>query len=219
MLLGIMLQGSSSLKSKMPNKVLAARDGDDEAEKDLALKYQGLLSHINATPLFYALRGLDNYETEKADRLVIIDFSLPSNVERFFVVNPQSGKLLYKKHVAHGMESGGLYATNFSNKKGSHKSSLGFYKIAETYIGKHGLSVRLDGLQPGLNASARERAVVIHQADYVDPDFLSQNGQLGRSWGCPALPTADYEDIVSEIANGALLLIYHPQLVGNAKVM
>lgn len=173
---------------------------------------KSLANQINYSALTEAFKGIDQYQGIKKDRLIVIDFSLPSTQERFYLVNPQTGELLYKKHVAHGQNSGGLYAKYFSNKNSSHQSSLGFYKTAETYYGKHGYSLRLDGLQEGVNNAARSRAIVIHQADYVSNDFIAKNGRLGRSWGCPALPADDYEEIINEIKGGALVFIYHPSL-------
>lgn len=168
---------------------------------------------ISLDALQLAWDGYRAFENEiRPDRLIIIDYSLPSTEERFFVINPQTKELLYKKLVAHGQGSGALYAKDFSNTNGSHQSSLGFLKTAETYQGKHGYSLRLDGLQPGLNSAARERAVVIHKADYVSSQFIDQNGYLGRSWGCPALPADQYENIVSDIKGGTLIFIYHAQL-------
>ena len=172
-----------------------------------------LSKQINMPALAYAFEGYEALEgTVKSDRMIIIDFTLPSTKERFFVINPQTGEILYKKLVAHGQGTGDLFAKKFSNKNGSHQSSLGFYKTAETYSGKHGLSLRLDGLERGLNSAARDRAIVIHAADYVSEEFITQNGYLGRSWGCPALPAEDYEEIINEIAAGTLLLIYHSNL-------
>ena len=183
----------------------------NEPKKELA--FAELSSTITLDALQLAWEGYQSFKNEiRPDRLIIIDFSLPSTEERFFVINPQTGELLFKKLVAHGQGSGELYATDFSNKEGSHQSSLGFLKTAETYSGKHGYSLRLDGLQSGLNSAARERAVVIHQADYVSQRFIHQNGYLGRSWGCPALPADEYDRVISNIEGGTLILIYHPQL-------
>ncbi len=195
---------------------------EDEALSDIDVTayketIEQLGAHINLSALTYGLKGLNKYGNIKKDRLIIIDFSLPSTQERFFLIDPQTGKILYKKYVAHGQNSGELYAQHFSNKKGSHMSSLGFYKTAETYSGKHGYSLRLDGLQRGLNHAARSRAVVIHQADYVSRTFMQQNGYLGRSWGCPALPSEDYEDVIAEIKEGTLMLIYHPSLAQDSR--
>ncbi len=185
-------------------------DGDDAVSTAPIVK--SLAAQVNYAALSGAFEGLSSYTGVRKDRLIIIDFSLPSTKERFYLINPQTGELLYKKHVAHGQNTGGLYARNFSNKNGSHQSSLGFYKTAETYYGKHGYSLRLDGLQNGLNHAARNRAIVIHQADYVSTDFIAKHGRLGRSWGCPALPADDYEKIIDEIKGGALVFIYHPSL-------
>jgi len=172
-----------------------------------------LSKHIKMPALEYAFEGYEAFEgSVKSDRMIIIDFTLPSTEERFFVINPQTGEILFKKLVAHGQGTGDLFAQKFSNKNGSHQSSLGFFKTAETYAGKHGLSLRLDGLERGLNSAARDRAIVIHAADYVSEAFIAQNGYLGRSWGCPALPAEDYEEIINEIAAGTLLLIYHSNL-------
>jgi hypothetical protein len=187
-------------------------DGDNDASSAPAPAVKSLASQVNYSALTAAFTGMAEYEGVKTDRLIIIDFSLPSTEERFFLVNPKTGELLYKKHVAHGQNSGGLYAKYFSNKNGSHQSSLGFYKTAETYYGKHGYSLRLDGLQKGINHTARTRAIVIHQADYVSSDFIAENGRLGRSWGCPALPADDYEKIINEVKGGTLVFIYHPSL-------
>jgi len=195
---------------------LTTNTSDGNASTELALAQ--FSSFLPTEALKLAWEGFQAFQSEvRADRLVIIDFSLPSTQERFFVLNPQTGEVLYKKLVAHGQGSGDLYARTFSNQNGSHQSSLGFLKTAETYTGKHGYSLRLDGLQPGLNSAARERAVVIHQADYVSAQFAAQNGYLGRSWGCPALPADDYENIISDIQGGTLILIYHPQLSSVSK--
>ena len=211
-----MITPDNDIISKDPfvEKEVVVENGN--AEHNIVKKLSGT---INSKALSFALLGMQNFKNIKQDRLIIIDFSLPSTEKRFFVINPKTGELVFKTYVAHGQGSGTLYATAFSNKNGSHMSSLGFFKTAETYSGKHGHSLRLDGLQPGLNSAARERAVVIHQADYVSKAFIDQNGYLGRSWGCPALPSADYNRIIKEISNGTLLLIYHPDLENATAVL
>lgn len=141
--------------------------------------------------------------------LTIADMSLSANEERLYVIDVKQQKILFHTFVAHGMESGEEYATKFSNIESSHQTSLGFYKISETYDGKHGLSIRLDGLEKSNNL-ARDRAIVIHQADYVSREFIARNGRLGRSFGCPALPEENYEDIVNTIKDGSCLFIYYP---------
>lgn len=141
--------------------------------------------------------------------LTIADMSVSANEKRFYVIDVKQQKVLYHTLVAHGQESGEEYACKFSNIESSHQTSLGFYKISETYDGKHGLSIRLDGLEKSNNL-ARERAIVIHQADYVSREFIARNGRLGRSFGCPALPEENYEDIVNTIKGGSCLFIYYP---------
>lgn len=142
--------------------------------------------------------------------LTVIDMSISANRNRFFLIDVENKKIIHKSIVAHGRNSGGEYAKYFSNKIGSFKSSIGFYRTAETYQGKHGLSLRLDGLEYS-NSNARKRAIVIHSADYVSSVFIQKNGRLGRSLGCPSLPQKNYDQIVHKIKNGSLLFIYYPE--------
>lgn len=143
--------------------------------------------------------------------ITIIDFSLQSDRERLWVLDLKQGKVLFHCLVSHGRNSGELKAENFSNIPGSYESSPGFYVTGETYIGKHGLSLILDGLESGINDKARARAIVIHGADYVSADFIRNNGRLGRSLGCPAVPVELSEDIIKTIKGGSCLFIYAPQ--------
>lgn len=140
--------------------------------------------------------------------ITIIDFSKPSVKERFFVIDLENKRVLYKSLVAHGKNSGENLAESFSNDSKSLKSCLGFFLTAETYTGKHGYSLRLDGLEPGINDNARSRAIVIHGADYVSNDFANQHGRLGRSWGCPALPKNSSKAIIDKISKGSCVFIY-----------
>ncbi len=144
---------------------------------------------------------------ENKQLLTVIDFSKSSNENRLFVIDIKAKKIVYKSLVAHGRNSGYEFATRFSNKMSSYQSSLGFYKTAETYSGKHGFSLRLDGLEYS-NSNARSRAIVIHGADYVSKDFIRKNGKLGRSLGCPSLPKKNYKEIINTIKNGTCLFIY-----------
>ncbi|MCI5055714.1 MAG: murein L,D-transpeptidase catalytic domain family protein [Flavobacteriales bacterium] len=144
----------------------------------------------------------------KNERLIIIDYSQNSTKKRLFVIDVKGETLIYNTLVSHGKNSGFIKPTDFSNKAGSKKSSLGFFLTAETYHGKHGLSLKLDGLEKGINDNARDRAIVIHTATYANNSFVKTNGYLGRSWGCPALPTEIGLKIIDDIKDEACLYIY-----------
>ncbi len=142
--------------------------------------------------------------------LTIADFSKASSDERLFVIDMEKGKILFHTLVAHGRNSGLNYATEFSNKLESNKSSLGFYLTLQTYYGGKGYALRLQGLEKGINDNAFARAIVLHGSDYVTSQFANNNGYLGRSLGCPAVPTRQTKAIINSIKNGSLLFIYHP---------
>lgn len=152
---------------------------------------------------YYNIKGLST-----SAKLVIVDFSKPSTQKRLCVIDVKQEKLLYQSLVAHGVNSGGNIATSFSNTPDSRQSSLGFYITGETYEGKHGYSLRIDGVEQGINHNARSRAIVIHAADYVSHAFVKKNGRLGRSWGCPALPKHLSKEIINTIKNKSCLFIY-----------
>lgn len=169
-------------------------------------------------PLNLLQTALAGYEILVKDKsisrpevITIIDFSLQSDRERLWVIDLNKGKVLFRCLVSHGRNSGELKAENFSNIPGSYASSPGFYATGETYIGKHGLSLMLDGLESGINDKARARAIVIHGADYVSDDFIRNHGRLGRSLGCPAVPVELSDDIIKTIKGGSCLFIYAPE--------
>jgi hypothetical protein len=141
----------------------------------------------------------------------VIDFSQPSTNKRFYLIDLGTRQVVYQDYVAHGKNTGNLMAKKFSNTPHSNQSSLGFYKTGETYHGKHGLSLRLDGLEKGINDKARQRAIVIHSAKYAEASFIRKYGRLGRSFGCPALPAQNYDEIIDLIKGGTLLFIYFPE--------
>lgn len=168
-------------------------------------------SKINMEAFKYAITGFDRMENNANDStLILIDFSLSGNTERFYVIDVRNKKLLYSRLCSHGMNTGEEFAEDFSNIEGSSQSSLGFYLTAETYDGNNGLSLRLDGQEKGYNDKARVRNVVIHSAEYCSEEFIEENGRLGRSFGCPALPTDGYEQVIERIKHGACLFIYFP---------
>jgi hypothetical protein len=137
---------------------------------------------------------------------------LSSNVKRLWVIDLASKTILFQSLVAHGRNTGEEFADNFSNAANSLKSSLGLYTTEEVYHGKHGLSLRLDGLEKGINDNARDRGVVMHAADYVSSSFVKNNKRLGRSQGCPAVPVAISKGIINTIKDKSCLFIYHPKL-------
>ena len=146
----------------------------------------------------------------RPERLAIIDYSLPSSEQRLWVLDLEHGNLILREWVAHGKQSGDNRATRFSNRLNSHQSSLGLFRTSESYRGKHGYSLRLDGLEPGINDLARERAIVIHGADYVDPSWIEAYGRLGRSFGCPAVRQQAIREVVDSLKGGQLLFTYYP---------
>lgn len=142
--------------------------------------------------------------------LTLIDFSLSSNTKRLWVIDMATNTIVYNSLVAHGKNTGEEFAHSFSNSNSSFKSSLGFYVTGEIYNGKHGMSLKLDGLERGVNNNARERGVVMHAANYVSNSFIRSNRRLGRSQGCPAIPEELLSGIVTTIKNKSCLFIYHP---------
>jgi hypothetical protein len=146
----------------------------------------------------------------KTEYITIIDFSKPSTLPRLFLLNMETGKILYKTLVAHGRNSGNLLAQSFSNNESSLESSPGFYITDETYIGKNGYSLKLVGCEQGFNSNAYRRGIVMHGADYVSEEFIRKNGFLGRSHGCPAVPAPLNHEIIDVIKNGSCLFIYFP---------
>lgn len=186
----------------------------------LPVSFQEELSDSFGIPLpaiNIAVNGFSDFKDQnllKNDSLLtIIDFSASSIQNRFFIIDLKNKKLLKHTLVAHGKNSGLDIAETFSNKKHSRKSSLGFYITGETYEGKHGFSLRLDGMSKDLNDNARKRAIVIHGANYVNQEFINVNGRIGRSFGCPALSFDEIHEIIDLIKEGSCLFIYHPSLI------
>jgi len=168
---------------------------------------------LNKEVFFKALHGYLNLRHSgqldaRRDILSVCDFSLSSNQPRLWVIDLKKKKVLYNTLVAHGQGSGEEFATAFSNVEGSHQSSMGFFVTASTYYGDKGYSLKLEGKDQGYNDQAFNRAIVIHAADYVSYDFIASNNRLGRSWGCPSLPTELNRPIIDLIKGGTALFIY-----------
>lgn len=139
--------------------------------------------------------------------LTIADFDKSSAEKRLWVIDLSARKLVHNSLVAHGKNSGLEKAENFSNVSKSEMSSLGFYVTHGTYQGKHGLSLKIEGMDAGYNTNAADRHVVVHGADYVSEEFVKQNGRLGRSQGCPALPMETHAEIIDLIKNETCLYL------------
>ncbi|UKN01844.1 murein L,D-transpeptidase catalytic domain family protein [Paracrocinitomix mangrovi] len=173
----------------------------DEPDLSYEAFRQGLIGYHNLEK-----RG----EIERLDTLTIIDFSKPSSEPRMFIIDLCHQKVFHKSLCSHGVNSGRLYPKSFSNENNSHKSSIGFYVTTSTYSGKFDLALRLKGMEYS-NSHASSRGVVMHGADYASYEFLDKNDcQLGRSYGCPALPHKDFDQVVSWIKEGSCLFIYYP---------
>jgi hypothetical protein len=190
---------------------------DAPAASDLEYRFQVLrraAPDLNGRVLSLALTASDCARRAEAAPdaryLAVIDYSLPSTTKRFWLFDLAVGRLVASELVAHGANSGQNHARRFSNRDGSHQSSLGLFRTAETYEGKHGYSLRLDGLETGFNDRARERAIVVHGAPYVSEDFAGRHGRIGRSWGCPALSLAASSGVIDRIQGGNLLFSYYP---------
>ena len=162
----------------------------------------------------YAWRGyqylVKKGKIQRTDILSICDFSQSSKNKRLYVIDINDPKVLINTYVAHGRNSGGEYARSFSNSPESHKSSLGFYVTRTTYYGDHGISLKIDGVEKGINDRASARHIVIHGSDYLGDLFMQNNPFNGRSYGCPAVPADEIEELVSMIKDGSCLFIYHP---------
>ena len=167
---------------------------------------------LSLEALEYAYKGYERLENKgklrNPDILTICDFSKSSAEKRMYIIDVANYKLLLNTYVAHGKNSGGEYAKKFSNKARSLASSLGFFVTKNCYHGKHGLSLKLAGLEPGYNDKAEQRAVVIHGAPYIGDNIHSEF--MGRSFGCPAVPNEQASKVISLIKDGTCLFIYHP---------
>jgi len=142
--------------------------------------------------------------------LTIADFSKPSSEKRLFIINMETMELVFHSLVAHGRNSGKQMAEKFSNKMESYQSSMGFFITGNVYKGKHGISLQLEGIEAGINDKAKQRAIVIHGADYVNDALIKKQGYIGRSLGCPAVPQNQVKDIIQTIKGSSLFYIHTP---------
>ena len=183
---------------------------DDVAvDRAIALK-----SGVNADVLDLAVTavscGVASGDLQAPPTLTLIDYSLPSTTPRLWVFDLHTGRILFNELVAHGRNSGDNMATRFSDVAESRETSIGLFRTGDTYVGHNGYSLRLDGLEPGVNGNARERAIVMHGAPYVDAGVAKANGRLGRSWGCPALREAVARQVIDTVRGGGVIFSYYP---------
>ena len=212
------LSSFSSYKIENPSKTPSLFISSKENFSAEINRVYNNLSHSNfALPKLESFQKamLGFYELKKKgifkkDILTLIDFSLPSNEKRLWVIDLSTNTILFHSLVAHGRNTGDEFAKHFSNSAESFKSSLGFYSTGEIYNGKHGKSLKLDGLEKGVNDNARNRGIVMHAADYVSNFFIKNHSRLGRSQGCPALPVEFTEKIITTINGKSCLYIYYP---------
>ena len=188
----------------------AVTNAGQELYNDLDLAGHGMKEEV----LESALKGFDKLSTEgkiaNTDKLTIADFSQPSDQKRLYVIDLNKKQLVFQSLVSHGRGTGELWAKSFSNSPSSYKSSPGFYVTEETYSGHNGYSLRLNGLEKGINDNAHDRSIVVHGARYVSESAIHSLGFLGRSQGCPALPVSLHKSIINAIKNGTCFFIYTP---------
>ena len=168
---------------------------------------------LNPQALKSALSAMQcavNNGASQAQHLAVIDYSQPSTARRLWIFDLRKKTLVLRDLVAHGQNSGENFATQFSNNEGSHQSSLGLFRTQESYQGANGYSLRMDGLEPGINDSARERAIVIHPASYVNPLWSQTQGRIGRSQGCPAVRPQVARQVVDKLKDGQFMFAWYP---------
>lgn len=186
-----------------------------------SLHYQ--LSGLSKQAFDYAKMGFDKLIADGKllnDSLIAIaDFSQPSSIKRLYVLDIKNYRLLFNSLVAHGKNSGKEMATNFSNQGESYKSSPGFYVTGTTYQGKNGYSLKLEGVEAGINSNAFARGIVVHGADYVSEDLANKQGYIGRSQGCPAVPVRENNHLIELIKNGACFFVYHPSYISRSVLL
>ncbi len=190
--------------------VLPARAENAAAIEHLAALPDAPRPAVLAAALAAREALLARAEVARPHLMTIIDYTRPSTERRLWVIDLQAGKVLFHELVAHGRNSGGNLARAFSNTPDSLMTSLGAFLTGTTYVGTNGYSLRLLGLDPGLNDNAMTRAIVMHGADYVSAATAARLGRLGRSWGCPAVPSTVARPLIDRIKGGSIVYAYGP---------
>lgn len=189
----------------------------NDANRYLLMRYDAIKGTFGKPAFDLYAKGVTGYlnlarQGRLSDKnlLTLIDFRESSNVKRIWVIDMNKDSIIYHNLVSHGRNTGNEFARAFSDTPNSNKSSLGFYVTGENYQGKHGLSLRLDGAEPGFNSNARTRAIVMHSATYVDPAYTRKYGRIGRSLGCPAIPVRGHQELLRVLEGRTCLFIYYP---------
>jgi len=187
-----------------------AATSSDELVSSLVTQAPGLRPDVLKLALAASASAEDRGLVVRHDLLTVIDYSLPSSQPRLFIFDLSTQKLLFRELVAHGKGSGDNLASVFSNDPGSLATSLGLFVTADTYTGGNGYSLRLRGLEQGVNDMAWDRAIVMHGASYVSEEAVKTLGRLGRSWGCPAVRREISQQIIDTIRGGSPVFAYYP---------
>jgi hypothetical protein len=174
----------------------------------------GLAPDLDREVLRLALAARDGVRERglapRSELLTVIDYSKPSSEKRLWVLDLEREELLFHELVAHGKNTGDNLARSFSNRNESKQTSLGVFVTGDTYHGGNGYSLRLEGLEPGVNDLARPRAIVMHGAPYVSEQFAAQHGRIGRSWGCPAVSQQVAREMIDTLKGGSVIFSYYP---------
>jgi hypothetical protein len=208
---GLYAANAPALSSAAPLPAPTASEASDDAAivpAIFAKHAQGLSPKVLRLALDAVDAARDRGISGRTDRLTVIDYTLPSTEPRLWVLDLDRGKVLFHELVAHGAGSGDKFATHFSNVNESRASSLGLFLTGDTYEGGNGYSLKLKGLDAGLNDLAEARKIVMHGAWYVSDDHSRQFGMIGRSWGCPAIPLQDAQPVIDAIKGGSFVFSY-----------
>jgi hypothetical protein len=206
----VMLFGTSLSFSKFENTPKKILLKEYSLYDELNLSQLGLNKDIFDKAVIGWNAIFEKQNLENHNLLSIADLSQSSNFKRLYIIDMTKKKILFNTYVAHGRNSGEEFAHSFSNKHNSYQSSLGFYLTENMYHGKHGLSMKLKGIEYGINDNAENRGIVMHGATYVRESYIKQTGRLGRSQGCPAIPQELCEPIIRSIKGGSCLFIFYP---------
>jgi len=213
---GLLAPRSIDASSSAARKTSTAAVASVSAGRSAALSSESFeeIGSIESSVLDLALGAascaIKSGAVDQPRTLTVIDYSRPSSEKRLWVYDLNTRELLYEELVAHGQGTGANLATKFSNQPDSHQTSLGLFVTDETYVGRNGYSLRLDGLDKGWNDRARDRAIVMHGAPYVSPQFVKATGRLGRSHGCPAVSDAVAKKLIDRVKGGGLVFAYYP---------